>query len=322
MTPKSPPFPEDEQLFDDLSISGTNFSCRNTTLPPTLPGQPTLTLTDLSLADFLKEDLLTSDLDRMATHLWLVATPSHSHISPLHHQIVRGRNIVVTENPELHLVWINSRVFIKPLPLYLLSHAIWVGCLSGVYTSGISPEDAQRLESAGLGYLRTWYYLVRHKSDFRIAQEHHLIPEAVSWPHFLRFIHRFARISDVEVSGRYQYGDLRLSRLNMWAQVFLHRWKFHKAHGQYADYFAHFYGPLLFAFAVFSTTLNAMQVVLASGDVWTSFIRTSKWVSVVTLFFVTLICGYLLAVWSFMVFREAIFALNQRTKRKPAATSI
>ncbi len=36
--------------------------------------------------------------------LWLVTTRSSASISPLGLQIVRGRTIVLTENPELHLV--------------------------------------------------------------------------------------------------------------------------------------------------------------------------------------------------------------------------
>lgn len=35
------------------------------------------------------------------------------------------REIIVTEGPRLHLVWIYDRVFIKPLPRYLLSYTFW-----------------------------------------------------------------------------------------------------------------------------------------------------------------------------------------------------
>jgi hypothetical protein len=38
---------------------------------------------------------------------------------------MKRREIVVTEDPRLHLVWIYDRVFIKPLPKYLLSHDFW-----------------------------------------------------------------------------------------------------------------------------------------------------------------------------------------------------
>jgi hypothetical protein len=36
---------------------------------------------------------------------------------------VRGRRVTITEKPALHLVWFYERVFVKPLPKYLLSHA-------------------------------------------------------------------------------------------------------------------------------------------------------------------------------------------------------
>ncbi|KAF6217771.1 hypothetical protein HO133_006598 [Letharia lupina] len=71
------------------------------------------------LFDFLNNDILTLDLDRMAPNLWLMDTPSGSHISPLHNQKIKSRKIVITEDPGLHLVSSDNRVFIKPFPPYL-----------------------------------------------------------------------------------------------------------------------------------------------------------------------------------------------------------
>lgn len=34
-------------------------------------------------------------------------------------------SIVVSKDPKLHLVWINDRIFLKPLPRYLTSYTIW-----------------------------------------------------------------------------------------------------------------------------------------------------------------------------------------------------
>ena len=72
------------------------------------------------LRRFLYRELWAVDLERMAPHLWIMSTQSSSNVSPLHQQKVKGREIVVTEDPRLHLVWIYDRVFIKPLPRYVL----------------------------------------------------------------------------------------------------------------------------------------------------------------------------------------------------------
>ncbi|KAB5515648.1 hypothetical protein GE09DRAFT_1195942 [Coniochaeta sp. 2T2.1] len=72
---------------------------------------------------------------------------------------------------------------------------------------------------------------------------------------------------DVDVSPRYHYGELRLSRLNFYAPFLFGKFNFQKPHGQYSDYFARFYGPVLFGFAVASTVLNSMQVEMADEQV-------------------------------------------------------
>ena len=41
---------------------------------------------------------------------------SSADISPLHRQRVKGRAVIVTEDPKLYLVWFYDHIFIKPLP--------------------------------------------------------------------------------------------------------------------------------------------------------------------------------------------------------------
>ena len=88
-----------------------------------LPGCPRIRLSDVNIGEYLCEELQTTELDDMEPYLWLVAKQDSTHISSLTDQIVRGRNIIVTEQPRLHLVWAYNRIFIKPLPPYLLSRA-------------------------------------------------------------------------------------------------------------------------------------------------------------------------------------------------------
>ena len=67
-----------------------------------------------------------------------------------------------------------------------------------------------------------------------------------------------------DIRSRYSFGQLRLTRLNLWSKVFLGRFTFYKIHGQYGAYFARYYGPVLFIFGFFSVALSAMQVALAA----------------------------------------------------------
>ena len=77
------------------------------------------------------------------------------------------------------------------------------------------------------------------------------------------------------MSGRYRYGELRLTRLNLYAPLLLRKFHYEQVHGQNGDFFGRLYGPVLFVFAVVSIILNAMQVELAVEQ----FI-TPHWVSI------------------------------------------
>src|SRR5277367_6199205 len=97
------PFPKEHQLNHELDFLVRDDAGSNSNLT-TLPGQPCISLTDTSrLYEFLDRDLCAPDLERMAPYLWTMSTQSSANISPLHHQKVKGREIVVTEDPRLHL---------------------------------------------------------------------------------------------------------------------------------------------------------------------------------------------------------------------------
>ena len=101
------PFIKESQLNRDSTTSQPSCS-------RTLPGHPRIPLQDAAqLRGFLRRALWAVDLERMAPHLWIMSTESSSNVSPLHQQKVKGRKIIVTEDPRLHLIWIYDRVFMK-----------------------------------------------------------------------------------------------------------------------------------------------------------------------------------------------------------------
>ncbi|EER24535.1 hypothetical protein D8B26_005133 [Coccidioides posadasii str. Silveira] len=302
-----PPFSKEDELYRKLSVSWNPPSIHRQPISGAgvaltkdwLPGQPRIRLQDAKLALYLESELITKDLDKLAPNLWLVATPDSSDISSLTHQIVRGRQITVTEKPELHLVWSYDRVFIKPIPKYLLSHAFWEFYLNGARPP-IPGRPNTKITSAALGFLRSYFYLIQHRSDFAIAtnNDHRLIPKHISYAQFSCFIRAFGRdrIGDDVVSPRYAYGELGLTRLNLSSKVFLQRFTYHKVHGQYGARLAQFYGPVLFMIGIFSLVLSALEVALSvqaiivSGKPWMTFARLSRWFAIFTI-----VCSAILA---------------------------
>ncbi|KAK4139726.1 uncharacterized protein C8A04DRAFT_40468 [Dichotomopilus funicola] len=78
--------------------------------------------------DLLTQELEPTRLHRRIRFLWLAGRPVPPR--PLHHQLLIGRDIFVSERIDLHLVWGGGRIFIKPLPRYLLNPEFWRGYLT------------------------------------------------------------------------------------------------------------------------------------------------------------------------------------------------
>ena len=277
-----------------------------------LPGQPRISLGPFPepLYQYLEEDLCTRELDLIASKIWVMATRSFDNVSPLHHQKLKGRRIVITERPKLHLLWIDDQVFLKPLPLYLLSYDFWQDYLIPSSSAAslnqkphevfYSERDAQKqiLTTSALGFLRTYRYLIQYKSDFDIAVAEGLVPASMTFDSFCRFSSRFEAICDADVNPRYSYGELRLGRLNLWCKIFLRQWHYQTIHRQYAQYFARFYGPLLFMFGFWSVLLSAAQLEMAVENqyqtanllsrVWPQYWSFSRIISVLGLVMVGL----------------------------------
>jgi hypothetical protein len=91
----------------------------------TIPGQPTLSLHSSIVCLFLHKELDTPIINELQPYMPFIARKFADHIDPLHLQIVKGRKILVTENPKLHLVWWDNVIFIKPVPTCLFNWAFW-----------------------------------------------------------------------------------------------------------------------------------------------------------------------------------------------------
>ncbi|KAF2111035.1 hypothetical protein BDV96DRAFT_583316 [Lophiotrema nucula] len=306
------PFEEANEL-----VKGFNTGCDN------VPGHPRIRASHTDrVLEFLEDELCSADLEQIGPKLWWFSMHDRANISPLHRQHVKNRTIIVTEESRLHLVWYYDRIFIKPLPKYLLSHAFWKTFLSTNRNEKLN-ERKDRIRRAALGFLRTYYFLIKHESDFIIARENNipLIPSGTTWDQFCAISSQFDRITDDDTNIRYQYGEIRLSRLNFYAPLLLGRSTYHRVVGQYRDYFKWFYAPVVFFFALTSLMLSAMQVgisveeVMASRRGWLLW-EVSRWFSVLSMLGTTLVVGVLAMVFMLKYAREWVYAFQSRRRKK------
>jgi hypothetical protein len=175
---------------------------------------------------FLNAELNVNRLNEVHSFLWLVGLPGTPRA--LHYQVMKKREIIVTEQLDLHLVWSASTsafIFIKPLPRFLFNSAFW--------RTQICPRP--HLYETALGFLLSYVALVEREVDYNLAILNGLIPREVTWIGWLTLVNEVlcataqakqclkeATItSSVEllegpacVNKRFLYGELRLGRLN------------------------------------------------------------------------------------------------------------
>ncbi len=284
--PDGVPFPESAALrTDPLSIMldcdpesfrWIHLTHNGSSSPPQQSSRELLTqLSPDRVSLFLKAELSTPLLDSLYPKLWLVARKEASHIDSLHHQHVKGRQVILSEDPKMHLIWTPNKIFIKPVPHCIFSHDFWLCFLSPGASiqkpQGLSKsqERANFNRTLALGFLRSYSYLIRHRSDFAIAKERHLIPADIDWPSWQCFIAHFHRVPDARVAQRYHYGQMRHSRLNYLVRLTLPRerstfWFYEPLHWSTAPYMKGITTSVGFILATISLVLSSMQVALAA----------------------------------------------------------
>ncbi|KAI1371117.1 hypothetical protein F4677DRAFT_318565 [Hypoxylon crocopeplum] len=286
-----PPFSPDQSLVE-LSTITHPAAIRSAFATPVLPSQ------DWDV--YLTNELSTSRLSRLHKYLWLVGLPVPAR--PLHRQRLMNRAIVVTERAGEHLVWHEHRIFVKPLPAFLLCYAFWETYLCG----------NRNLHASACGLLLSYIWLVAHPSDFAIAAAEGLLPPGVDWERWTAFACELLGALDLEtmadVDPRYQYGELRLSRLDM-----LMRWPlvpelwsprnlvdgYLSSSTWYTAFFERHFGWLLVGFAYVSVVLSALQVGLATDTLSANsgFQNFGLGITITGLVVLALALGTIVVVW-------------------------
>lgn len=266
------PFAKCDELCSDLEFlqEPEKPRCfRNRKADRALPDAPRIHLDALSdILNYCLEDLNTPQLNQLGDKLcWVGPSPEIVSISQ---QLVLDRTIRITEDPEVHCVWVEGFVYLKPLPAYLTSYAFWEYLCDGA-AEGDGIEERERLRATSLGFLRTYARLIQRRSDFKLACRHDLLPTYngnMTFEAFVAFISAFDSIPDKAVSSRWRYGLLQLDALNFHSAIHLRRWHLNRFESRYTLYFQRFFPVVLFIFALFSVALSAMQVILGAKQMW------------------------------------------------------
>lgn len=133
----------------------------------------------------------------------------------LHQHPLAGREIALTERMDTHLVWRSRRVFVKPMPRFLLEPQFWTDYLCK------SNDDTGSHRPHAIGFLLSYVALIRCESDLLLAQENSLMPSEVRWCTWRALVQEL----DLEVLAehahpRFWYAELKMSHLNFLAMLF------------------------------------------------------------------------------------------------------
>jgi hypothetical protein len=162
----------------------------------------------------------------------------------------------------------------KPIPVALLSWEFWRRfiCVSVKQEGGTVKQERGAFYAAACGFLLSYTVLITHPSDYRLAVSHHLIPD-MGWKNWCLLSHDIRTSfldSNFPTERRWEYGELRLSRLNWIYKLTLRGYSYSYMFTEYRTYFSKNFQLLLLAFAYCSVVLAAMQVVMTSSEpgVW------------------------------------------------------
>ena len=245
------------------------------------PGSSNIVLSDILMAEFS-----TTDLNNIHGYLWIAG--SHGNISPLHHQQVLLRKIIPSEQARLHLIWFDRNIYVKPLPDYFLD-------TDRYSVASIDPSGSIT------GFLRSYCSLICSQLDLVIAKKSFLISEDVTWERWARFRNAILLNTKNRYSNvRYDYGELRLNRLDIIYRLTGRGLTYFTIHRDYKTYFTQYFALFVTVFAFVAVILAAMQVLVSIKDIPEAVVVTSYRFAVAVLVGVCSCFGYVLSVFLFM----------------------
>lgn len=173
--------------------------------------------------NFLLTELSLGGLPDMLKHMWFAGAARPA--MPLHFHVALGREIAITDRMDLHLVWTSRRLFLKPVPAFLLDPDFWESNLqcppACTHQTPLMDSCRQNLRLVAIGFLYTYVCLVASENDFHVAQEKRLLPQKkdsspIHWAAWKILARELLRGHDPNmVHPRFLRAELRLSRINI-----------------------------------------------------------------------------------------------------------
>jgi hypothetical protein len=237
-------------------------------------------------------------------HLW--SAGSRDNISALHHQKVLCREVILSERSDLHLVWFDRIIYIKPLPISFLNYN---------FINAVVLPDAI-LYGNVFGFLYSYMMLIQHASDLCLAHELGLISKKVEWIPWSQFRTAFldhissSPVPRMLMNKRFEYGELRLARLNYIYRLSFRGLKYFTTHREYTTYFREYTAAGITLFAFVTVALTAMQVVVGMNGVSQALIETSYRFSIVILFVIATFSAVVLLIFAILFLVNAILAIK------------
>jgi hypothetical protein len=261
--------PKTDVQLDSLSAPQTPLSHSYDISAPTLfldgHGQHTIT----SAKNYLALSLDLKRLHLIHKRLWLAGLPVPARA--LHRQKVLGREIVISDQAELHLTWRESTLYLKPLPKPLLDYNFWESKLC-------SDDTGDDLYKNAAGLILSYIWLISSKQDLAIAHEKNLVPKGLKWKIWAKFSRDFLKYNnliglDTQVAKRYEYGELRVTRLNK-IYRFAPEMRFKNVvrgyfygYNRYSDFLGRNFAWAAVAVLYIGLILTAMQVALGVDQI-------------------------------------------------------
>ena len=121
-----------------------------------------------SLVSYFANEVDVSQLNKIDKHLWMAGLERPARA--LHQQLALGREIIVTEQADAHMLWEGSHIYIKPLPDFVLCHYMWKEYVC----------KERDLFGKSCGFLLSYIWLIGRQSDLLIAHERGLISRSIS----------------------------------------------------------------------------------------------------------------------------------------------
>ncbi|KAM3067113.1 hypothetical protein ACMFMG_011669 [Clarireedia jacksonii] len=283
------PFTINDEIIDDLELQNTD---------PINTGTEATAIRICYMAEYSQQKL-----NDIHSHLW--SAGNKDNINALHHQKVLCREVVLSERSDLHLVWFDRIIYIKPLTISFLNH--------NFINTIVLPDT--NLYSNVLGFLYSYMMLIRYASDLSLAHELGLISKKVEWKAWRQFRTAFlGNFSSSHMNKRFQYGELRLARLNYIYRLSFRGLKYFTPHQEYTTYLQEYTAAGITLFAFVTVALTAMQVVVGMNGISQALIETSYRFSIVVLFVVaifsiavSLIFGILFLVNATLAIKNSFF---------------